>query len=285
MVVVLAVVAACLYGTAAVLQHRAASEAPKELSMRFALLARLVRRPLWLCGTATDFGGYLFEASALAIGSLALVEPLVVLALPLALVVGGLWARRPLGAHEWIGVGAVTAGIAVFVSVAQPSRGNDFATGAHWAVAGAITVVVAGAILLAARRLPRWRPTLFATATGCVLAFTTALTKSAASLVKDHALAALTHWEPYALVVSGLVGLVMSQSSFQAGELRASLPALTLTPPVVSILFAIFLFSEHINTNAVALALAVASAVVAGAGVVSLGRSQLVEVAYVTGEE
>jgi hypothetical protein len=171
------------------------------------------------------------------------------------------------------------------VSVTAPTRGNDFATGAHWAIAGAAAVVVAGAILIAARRFPRWRATLYATATGCVQAFTTALTKSTASLVKDHALAALAHWEPYALVVTGLVGIVMSQSSYQAGELRASLPALTLTPPLVSILFALLLFSEHINTSAVALVLAFVSAAVAGAGVVSLGHSKLVDVAYAAGDE
>jgi drug/metabolite transporter (DMT)-like permease len=286
MVVVLAVLAACFYGVASVLQHRAAVEAPRELSMRFGLLTRLARKPLWLCGMATDAGGYIFEASALAIGSLALVEPMVVLGLPLALVIGGLWSRRPLRPNDWIGVVAVTAGIAVFVSVTTPSPGKDFATGAQWAVAGAIAVAVAGGILVLARRLPRWRATLYATATGCVQAFTTGLTKSTASLVKDHALAALSHWEPYALVVVGLVGIVMSQSSYQAGELRASLPALTLTPPLISILIGLFLFSEHINTSPVAIVLAVLSALVAGAGVVSLGHSTtLVEVAYATGDE
>src|SRR4051812_30743668 len=282
MVFALSLAAAAFYPVASVLQHRAASEAPNELSMRLALLTRLIRRPLWLCGIATDFGGYVFEAAALAVGSLALVEPLIVLGLPLALVIGGIWAKRPLRRRDWAGIAAVTVGIAVFVAVTAPSRGNDVAPGTHWAVAGAVAFVVAGAILAAARRLPRWRATLYGTATGTVQAFTAALTKSAASLFKDHGFGALTHWEPYALVFTGLLGMVMAQSSYQAGELRASLPALTLTPPLVSVLFAVTVFSEDIGSGALTLIVALVSAGVAAAGVITLGHSELVEVAYDT---
>src|SRR3954451_24152384 len=145
MVVALSLASAAFYAVASVLQHRAASEAPQELSMRLALLVRLLRRPLWLCGILTDLGGYVFEAAALALGSLALVEPLIVLGLPLALVVGGIWAKRPLRSRDWAGVVAVTAGIAVFVGATAPPRGNDVAPGTRWAVAGAIAFVVAGA--------------------------------------------------------------------------------------------------------------------------------------------
>ena len=240
---------------------------------------------MWLFGVVTDFSGFLCEAAALAVGSLAVVEPLIVVGLPLALVIGGLWARRPLQGRDWAGVGAVTIGIAVFLAVASPTRGRDFAPASRWWVAGVATVVVAGVALGVTRLVPHWRATLYATATGMVFAFSAAITKSAAALVKDHGIGALAHWEPYALAVVGVVSMVMSQSAFQAGELRASLPALTLVPPMGSLLFATTLFSEHVDTRALPLAVALVGAAVASVGVISLGHSRLVDVAYASGDD
>ena len=84
-IVLFSLASAASYGMAAVLQHQATMREPPELSLRAGLLVSLARRPLWLVGNALDGVGYLFQFLALRRGSLALVEPLLVLSLVFAL--------------------------------------------------------------------------------------------------------------------------------------------------------------------------------------------------------
>ena len=88
-IILLSLASAASYGLAAVLQHHAAIREAPELSLRAGLLVRLARRPLWLVGNVLDGVGYLFQFLALRRGSLALVEPLLVLSLVFALPVAG----------------------------------------------------------------------------------------------------------------------------------------------------------------------------------------------------
>ncbi len=78
--IILAVGAGFTYALASVLQQRAASEEPPELSLRLGLLVALVKRPMWLLGTVVDGGAYFLEAGALALGSIIVVQPLLVTA-------------------------------------------------------------------------------------------------------------------------------------------------------------------------------------------------------------
>jgi len=62
---VLAVVTAFFYAMSNVLELLEAEKVPDEYSMKPGLLVRLVRRPRWLLGLLSDFGGYLCHAAAL----------------------------------------------------------------------------------------------------------------------------------------------------------------------------------------------------------------------------
>jgi len=76
--IILAVSAGFAYALASVLQQHAASEAAPELSLRPGLLLALLKRPLWLFGTLVDGAAYALEASSLALGSIIIVQPLLV---------------------------------------------------------------------------------------------------------------------------------------------------------------------------------------------------------------
>ena len=52
--------------------------------------------------------------------------------------------------------------------------------------------------------------------------------------------------------ICAIAALVLSQSAFQAAELRWSLPTLTIVEPLVAILIGQVLFGEHISLNALA---------------------------------
>src|SRR4051812_32758191 len=285
MVVVFSLGAACCYALASVLQQSAAADVPAEHSMRIGLLTRLARRPLWLLGFAADFAGFAFEAAALSIGSLALVQPLIVLGLPLAMLGVALSSHRHLNPGEWGAIAAVTIGIAGFLTVSVPSRGRDHGPVSRWSLAGLLCTAALIAILAIAEARPAVKTTMFAIATGIVHGVSAALTKTVASGFHDHPSHLLAHWETYALVAVGAGSMLLAQSAFQAGHLKASLPAITLLPPVVGLAIGAYVFGERIHAGAAGWTLAILGAAMAVAGVFALARSHLAEVAYAHGED
>ncbi|MGW1926986.1 DMT family transporter, partial [Streptomyces massasporeus] len=81
---------------ATVLQRRAALTVPQSDSFRPGLILDLLHRPLWLAGILAVIAAGVGQAAALATGPLALVQPLFVLELPLALLIATLLTRERL---------------------------------------------------------------------------------------------------------------------------------------------------------------------------------------------
>src|SRR3954447_6312612 len=98
--VALALAAAALFAVAAAAQQCSAAAVPDDRSSQ--LVLTLVRRPLWWVGTLADVGGYVAQAAALGLGSLLLVQPLLVTGLLFALPLGARWAGRSLGRAELV---------------------------------------------------------------------------------------------------------------------------------------------------------------------------------------
>src|SRR4051812_1226104 len=102
------------------LQHRVAGTVPDGVHRSLAVLAHLARRRLWLVATIVSFSALVLHAVALRIGSIALVQPLmlvgVVLAVPLRAVL-----EHSLPARREVRAVAVTAvGLAGFLVCAAP---------------------------------------------------------------------------------------------------------------------------------------------------------------------
>jgi drug/metabolite transporter (DMT)-like permease len=276
--IVLAVTAGFAYALASVLQQRAASEAPPELSLRPGLLLALVRRPLWLLGTLTDGVAYVFEAASLAFGSIIVVQPLLVTGLLWALPLATVGRPERVTRREWVPAIALVVGLAVFVTVGDPHGGRAQASGLAWLLTTlALAVPVTLAVVAARGAKPGRRALLLAFSAGCVYGLTAALTKSTLDLLDDSVVELFTHWQPYALVAAGLLGFLLNQSAFQAGHLAASLPAMAVTDPVVGCLIGVTLFGETLGaTGALAVVATTASIVVMTVATVSLARSPLV---------
>lgn len=83
-----------------------------------------MRQPLWMVGIAVAFASYFFQALALAFGPLALVQPLVVTELVFAVPISARLQHQRLGVREWASRIAVSAGLAVAMTAADPSGGN-----------------------------------------------------------------------------------------------------------------------------------------------------------------
>jgi hypothetical protein len=276
--VVLALGAGMMYALASYFQHRGASAQSRDLSLKWGLLVRLLRTPSWLAGTGFDLGAYGLEAAALAFGSLLVVQPLMVTGLLWALPLSTIGHAQRATRREWIPAVALVASLTVFMVLGAPSGGRNHAPIGEWLVVAFVVAAVAGVLVGAARGAPpARRAMLLGFAAGTISALTAALTKSSVALLGDGVGAFLVHWQPYALVAVGAVLLLISQSAFNAGHLVATLPALTVTTPVVGCAVGIVLFGEQFDVARAGAAVATVGAVgVMIAATVSLARSPLV---------
>jgi drug/metabolite transporter (DMT)-like permease len=260
---------------AAVLQQHAAIREPRALSMRAGLLGRLVRRPWWLVGNALDGVGYLLQFLALRRGSLTLVEPFLVLSVVIALPVAAWLDHRPVRASGWASTGAIAAGVGLFLAAAHPGLGHPRASGEAWAL---LTVVIAagcGVMVLAARRSLCRAAVFLAAGSGIAFGYVAALTERTGHLLDAGVLHTLAMWVPYALVIGAVASLLFTQSAFHAGELRLSLPILTVAQPLVAGAIGLGIFGEHINSRGWAPVLEVLGLAMVTVGVVVLARSSV----------
>jgi hypothetical protein len=277
--IVLAVTGGFMYAVAAVLQQRVAAEQPPELSLSVKLIAALVRRPLWVLGTLLDFTAYVFEAAALGVGSVVVVGPLLVSGLLFAIPLANFGTGVRVTSREMVPAAMVTLGLAMFVVVGSPEGGGSQASAAGWVIAGAFVGVVVVTLTIWGRMVANGatRALLFGIATGTLYGLTAVLTKSTVDLFGGGILQTFTHWQPWALAVCSVAGLVLNQSAFQAGHVAASLPAISVVNPVLACVFGVALFHEDLGaTGVVAWAVTVVSIVVMIVGTIRLSTSPLV---------
>jgi drug/metabolite transporter (DMT)-like permease len=269
----LGLLAAALFAVASVAQQKAAADVPDDKAMGLRLIGQLVRRPLWWAGSLGDAGGFLAQGAALGLGSLLLVQPLLVTALLFALPLGAAWAGRRLSRSDWLWAAVLSLSLAVFVVVADPTAGIDRAPGRDWlGVAAALTPVLALCLLGAATRR-RSRAMLLAVATGIFYGVTAALTKSVVAHLGDGIVPLLSSWETYALAAVATLGTVCQQSAFQAGDLGVSMPAVTVLEPVVAVGIGVSILQEDLRTSGLGWVVVALSTAGLAAGTVMLAGS------------
>ncbi len=277
-----ALAAACSFAVAAVLQQEAARRMPREYSGRITLLARLLRQPAWLAGVAAMLLGYSLQAVALALGPVALVQPIIATELAFAIPVGMARVHRSPGVREWVGIASVLAGVSFFLLAASPAAGSANPSVAVWVDALAPTTVIVLAILVAARRSDGpARPVLLASAAGLCFGVVAVLTKSTIYYFGEGASVALTRWEPYGLVAVGVIALVCSQSAYQSGPLAYSMPMVAVLEPASAVVIGATALEEALHVSQASLAVSMSGALLAVVGIVLLARSPLVHGMFV----
>jgi drug/metabolite transporter (DMT)-like permease len=249
-VVLLSLGAAACFGASSVLEQREAHRAPSHMAMRLGLIGHLLTRPLWLLGNLASIAGFGLQVLALRHGSLALVQPLMVTGLVFALGAAAVLDHRRPSLREGVWILLTMVGLGTFLAVSRPGIGLAQGTTAGWILLGLITVASVAALALAGREWPRWRALSLGLAAGIVGGVGSALIERSAHFLDRGVGPLLTTWAPYALAVSFVVGLVLTQSAYQAGDLRLSLPALTVAEPIVAILIGQLLLGEKIALGA-----------------------------------
>ncbi|HEV2590332.1 MAG TPA: hypothetical protein VGU02_00435 [Gaiellaceae bacterium] len=151
--IVLGAAAAALFALSTSLQALEARDTPRAEALRLGLLQRLVRRRRWLVGTAAGVAAWPFQAAALALGSVALVQPTFGFGLVMLLALGTLMLGERVGRRELAGVVAVAAAVGILGWAAPRSTGAF----THAGVIVVIAWVVVAALAPQALRVLRWR--------------------------------------------------------------------------------------------------------------------------------
>jgi drug/metabolite transporter (DMT)-like permease len=234
---------------------------------------------LWWAGTLAAVAGYVFQALALAHGSLLLVQPLLVSSLLFALPLSARLCHQHISRVDWGWAIVLTAALAAFVLVGQPREGHNRPPLPAWTLALVLTVPLVVVCLVAARRaVGRVRAMQLAVAVAVLLGMIAVLTK-----VCTHRRAVggwhrlMTVPAPYLLVALAVAVTVVQNSAFHAGALQASVPIMLVGEPVVAVLLGVVVLGEHLAVRGAA-ALGLAVAVVAmAAATIALGRDQALE--------
>lgn len=262
-----------------VVRQRVAQDVPDEKARSGAIATTLVRQPLWWAGTIAAAAGFVFQALALAHGSLLLVQPLLVSSLLFALPMSARMCRHRVTWTEWGWATLLTAALAVFVLVGQPREGHNRPPIPAWTLALILTVpLVIGCVVAAHRAIGRTRAMLLAVAVAVLLGMIAVLTKICThrfSVGGWHAL--LNVPALYLLIVLAVALTVLQQQAFHAGALQASVPIMLVGEPIVAVILGVVVLGEHVAVRGPAALVLLAAAVAMGAATVALGRDQAVQ--------
>jgi drug/metabolite transporter (DMT)-like permease len=245
----LGVASAVVYGTSIVFQHR---EAHKYAESDAKGLIALLRNPRWLLAIGGDFVGFLLQIGALSTGPVVLIQPLVVLMLPVALAVSWLIGGPRPRPVDFLSSAGIIVGVGVFLAlVGQP--GETHVPMSRYIATTILIVLGTGmvACLLVRTRGRLLRGAVYGAAAGTYYGTLGVMVNAASHSAESGGVHGL-FVSPRGLVpligvaLLGVGGMIMTQVSFQVGALAATLPANLAADPFTGVVIGALLLDEHI---------------------------------------
>jgi drug/metabolite transporter (DMT)-like permease len=271
--IVFATLSALSSACGAVLQRFAAvNQESTAAKPRWRAAIDLIRQPAWLFGALFLIGTFAFQALALYFGPLSLVQPILVLELIFTLAVRVFFLHDNVAGRTWGAALAICAGLGAFLVTASPGQGNAVPDAGDWLLAaGTRALAVVVLLLLARRGSPGRRAALFGAATAVVWSLDAAFVKvSVDTLAHSGLLGLITTWPLYAMIATGVLGMVLLQAAYAVGPLASSQATMLIVDPIASIALGAELFREPLRTSPGYAIGAVAALAVLAAGVVAL---------------
>ena len=271
----LAIAAALMTGIGDVLEQRSAQQVTDQPVGTLALFGRLLRDRRWWAGSLVAGAGFGLQAAALGLGSVVLVQALSVTSLLFALLINARASHRKITREQWIWAALLTAAVAVVVTVGDPQEGSPRGSSQAWAIVAAVM----GSALILCRIGARTssasiKALLLGLMSGSLWGLFSVLTKGVVDQLDRGIPALLRTPEVYVWVVLAIGATAWEQSAFRAGPLTASLPAVTVSEPIVGSVLGIAVLGETLNTNTVGWIAVGVSVAVMAAATVALAHSQ-----------
>jgi drug/metabolite transporter (DMT)-like permease len=231
-----------------VIHQRSAHEVTEEPVGHVALFMRLLRDGQWWLGSLVSAAGFALQAAALGLGSVLLVQALLVTSLLFALPINARLTHRRVTRWEWTWAALLAASVAVIVTVGNPTEGHSRASLETWT---AVIAVLGPAIVLCLVGARIWSgatsAVLLALVSGALWGLFAVLTKGVVHRLDDGIWVLLRTPELYAWALIATAGTAVQQSSFRAGSLTASLPTMTVAEPVVGSVLGVVVLGEALR--------------------------------------
>jgi hypothetical protein len=261
-----------VFGASSVAEQRGTKRVQTRKGLSFRLILDLVRQPVWLIGIGATLVGFALQVVALSFGPLALVEPILVSDLIIAVLISTA-LRKQWDSVLIAGVVGCAAGVAGFLVIARPSGGrSDVSFTAVIPLAVGLAVVLAGCLTFARRNKTSGALAL-ALACGIDYGIAAFVVKLLTADFGHGLLHVFTHWPIYALAIVGPLGFLLNQEAFQQGILLSPVLAIiTVCDPLVSIALAHFLLNESLTDTPAAIAGQFIALAIMTTGIVVIAR-------------
>ncbi len=244
----LALGAALFIAIGDVIHQRSAHEVTDEPVSHAGLFLELLKDRGWWLGSLVAAIGFLLQAAALGLGSVLLVQALLVTSLLFALPLSARAAHRRVTRWEWTWAVLLAASVAIIVTVGNPTAGQSRASYATWGLVAAILVPLLVLCVLGANRFHgSVSAVLLAAVSGALWGVFAVLTKGVVDLLGYGIGPVLRSPELYAWALVGVAGTAWQQSSFRAGAITASLPTMTITEPLVASVLGVVILGETLR--------------------------------------
>ncbi len=218
------------YGLATVLQSVGAKGTASSEGLDPGLLVRLLRSVPYLAGLALDGAGFLLTVVALQTLPLFVVEAFTAGALAVTAVAAALWLKIPLSRGEWVGVGAVVAGLVALGLSAGADEDVALAAWAKW-----LPLVASLALLLVTIPAARIPGRAGVTVLGALAGFGFGLVGIATRTLEDpiSPLGLLTDPSTYGIVAAGGLALLALATALQRGGVTQATAAMVVAETVI----------------------------------------------------
>jgi len=254
---------AICYGLATVLQSVGAKRTTSSDGLDPGLLVRLLRSVPYLAGLALDGAGFLLTVVALQSLPLFVVEAFTAGALAVTAVAAAVGLRIPLSRGEWVGVGAVVAGLVALGLSAGADQDVPLDEWARW-------LPLATALLLLAVTIPAARipGRLGVTVLGALAGFGFGLVGIATRTLERpiSVTGLLTDPASYGILAAGGLALLALATALQRGGVTQATAAMVVAETVIPSAIGLAFLGDRIRPGwevvaAIGLVVAIAGAV------------------------
>jgi hypothetical protein len=218
------------YGLATVLQSVGAKSTTSSEGLDPGLLVRLLRSVPYLVGLALDGAGFLLTVVALQSLPLFVVEAFTAGALAVTAVAAAGWLKIPLSRGEWIGVGAVVAGLVALGLSAGADEEVELDTWAKWLPLGVSLLLLL--VTIPAARIPgRAGVTVLGALAGFGFGLVGIATRTLETPTSVTGL--LTDPSTYGIIAAGGLALLALATALQRGGVTQATAAMVVAETVI----------------------------------------------------